>query len=168
MNEPTFTTILIIAFIILALCSASLLITVILIISNLFRKRRTFPKYFLSATLVVGFLVSIFFYNYYYTFNLLPKGELNQVVSSPDGKLEIRTYHYNGLFNRMARAEVKYRESKKTKTIYFNDYDFNPLVMWISSDKVTIGRETLVISQNKSYDFRKDHTNENKLPPQAS
>ncbi|WP_028545596.1 DUF5412 family protein [Paenibacillus taiwanensis] len=144
----------------------SMFIFFILLLLKWFRKERNFPKYSLIVSLVGVIFVSLYYYNYYYNLDFLPKGNLNESVSSPNGKYEIRTYHFETIFNRMARAEVIEKSNNKAKTIYFNDYDYSPLVVWKNDQIVVIGRETLDITKCEVFDFRHERHRQTNLPPQ--
>ncbi|ANY70675.1 hypothetical protein BBD42_10200 [Paenibacillus sp. BIHB 4019] len=119
-------------------------------------------------TIIGASTVGIYVYNHFNNLDFLPKVELNpSAVVSPDGQYKIRTYHYNGLFYRTARAEAVDLKSGKSKTIYFNDYDRSPAVQWIGNSMVKIGRETLDISKNEVFDFRDNLQANKSLPPQG-
>lgn len=118
-----------------------LLVFILLFVGSLFKKSKKLPKVSLMLTVIGAFVVGMYCYNHFNNLDFLPKGELNpSAVDSPDGQYIIRTYHYNGLFYRTARAEVVDMESGKSKTIYFNDYDRSPAIQWAHGGVVKIGR----------------------------
>lgn len=169
MSNGLYTFLSIAAFIILFITTISFIFLVTKLIIRLMKKGE-FPKTSLLLTVIGGLLSFLFFYNHHNNLNFLPVGYLNEpTVLSQEGSMEIRTYHYLGMFSQMSRGEVLDKSSDKGKTIYFNDYDYNPKVEWINKNIVKIGRETLDLSKNEVYDFRKDPNkmNKKKLPPQA-
>lgn len=166
MNNQIFNIISIIAVI----CIFVTLISIIYVFFRLityFIRKSPFPRIGLIAFLLSASLVMVYAYNFYNNLDFLPKGILNQSISSPNGQYEIRTYHYTNIFSRAARAELYEKESKRTRTIYFNDYDYSPYVEWLGNNRVRIGRETLDITKNERYDYRKEQLRHTELPPQG-
>ncbi|MDC3413201.1 DUF5412 family protein [Terrihalobacillus insolitus] len=76
----------------------------------------------------------------------------------------IKTYHFEGIYGRAAKATLTDLKTDEEKTIYFNDYDYDPQVIWVSNKVVKIGREKLNINKD-IYNYRLDNENNRELPP---
>ncbi|WP_238653478.1 DUF5412 family protein [Paenibacillus piscarius] len=145
----------------------SLIISLILLIRMAFNKKTAFPKRSLITAFITGAGCLLFFYNQQNNINFLPKGYLNSTFESPDKKYEIRTYHYGSLFYRNARAELINKSNNNRSTIYFNDYDYSPLVTWKTNEVVLIGNVELDISKHQTFDYRKIKNHTKSVPPQS-
>lgn len=168
MSEKMYEALLYVMLAVTVATAICLLFFILALAGNLMKKSRRLPKMSLLLTAIGALLIGIYGYNHFYNLDFLPKGELNpSAIVSPDGHYEIRTYHYNRLFYRTARAEVVDTRSEKGRTIYFNDYDRSPAVSWLDHHIVKIGRETLDISKNEVYDFRNQTQKHKALPPQG-
>ncbi|MFB1051221.1 DUF5412 family protein [Paraliobacillus sp. JSM ZJ581] len=105
------------------------------------------------------FIFSILFYNHYKN---LPQGILNDSIERPSGKYSIRTYHIDSFYGLNVKASLFNKETGGEDTIYFNWYDYDPKVTWLSVTEVRICREELNIFEDK-YDYR--HAKNYKMLP---
>ncbi|PHS34994.1 MAG: hypothetical protein COA82_06310 [Alkaliphilus sp.] len=169
MSNTLFIIIMYFAFLILFATIASLFILVAKVIFGFANRTHIANKNHWVLFLLSVVLLSLYYYNIYCNIEFLPKGYLNQMVSSPNGELQISTYNYSGfhlgLHFRAARAAVYNVDTGESKTIYFNNYDYDPYVEWMNNSKVIIGRETLDVDRD-IYDFRRELKRHTKLPRQ--
>lgn len=110
--------------------------------------------YLLTFTIVL----SIIIYRLFFSIQAVPQGELMRTVESPNGNYAIRTYFcYGGSLSADAsRGELVNLKKGKAFNIYWNYPDADPYVIWLNNEQVTIGNQTLDISQGEIYDWRDD------------
>ncbi|GAA0361027.1 DUF5412 family protein [Bacillus horti] len=165
MNNTLFSILVILGAVFLVITVIVFLLFLIKITIYTFKRNIGFPFKCSFILLSCLLFTSFHYYNLYNNLEYLPEGVINQSVPSPDGLHEITTYHLNS--RKSARAEVLNINTGKSKTIYYNYYDYSPYVEWISSDTVVIGRETLNIEKD-TYDYRKEQIKPSVLPKQSS
>lgn len=155
MNNTLFN---IIMFLGIALTLVTLFLLVIFVFRIVIRIKRTkkFPKFNLQLLLICGVLSSVFFLNWIYNPNFLPKGYLNETIPSKDGKYEARVYNYSGFINyKNVRVEIYSKNTDDSKTIYYNFVDGPLHILWINENTIKIENKTLNVKKD-TYDFRKD------------
>ncbi|WP_084243193.1 DUF5412 family protein [Planomicrobium okeanokoites] len=162
MNEAFYVLMLFILFL-LGLITFFLMLLLIIRVISWSQKKIDFPTKLLLSLLVSVLIFLTLFLNQYYNLNFLPKGVLNTTVSSPNGIYNIETYHFTSIYGENAKAVLVNQESGERKTIYFNWYDYDPEVIWLSNREVRIGREVLDI-YNDRYDYRHDENIESLAP----
>ncbi|WP_226035273.1 DUF5412 family protein [Aquibacillus saliphilus] len=154
MNETLYMFLFLLMFTMILVTAIFAVILIVGIVRGL-KSKRTFPMKRLVLFLVSFSISLILFYNQYFNLDYLPAGELNASFASLDSRYEIETYHFNGIYGMNSKAVLVELETGDSKTIYFNWYDYDPMVEWVNKDTVKIGRETLNIHDG-SYDYRHD------------
>ncbi|BAU28694.1 hypothetical protein DFP93_10571 [Aneurinibacillus soli] len=149
-----------------ALCS--LIVFIIKAVLMLLKKRN-----FVANKLIFIFFVSCLFlslgiYNLFFNLQAVPRGDLLRSTFSPDGRYMVKTYVCDDdpLSANTARGELIDTKRHTKKTIYWNYYDNNPYVEWLTPTVVVIGNQTLHVGQNEVYDWRQDDTWARELPKQ--
>ncbi|WP_433596436.1 DUF5412 family protein [Lysinibacillus xylanilyticus] len=156
MNNTLFNIIMLSGIVLTLVTIFLLVIFVIRIIIRTIKRNKKFPKYNLQSLLTCGILSSVFFLNWIYNPNFLPKGFLNETLPSEDGNYEARVYNYSGFINyKNVRVEIYNRNTHDSKTIYYNFVD-GPLHMsWIDENTIKIENKTLDVKK-ETYDMRRD------------
>lgn len=154
-----------VSFYLLLLIGISSLIILLIGVLRWKLKKRAFPTRWMRTVIVLFGVTGVLFYNLQFNLNFLPAGEQNASFPSPNGKYEVHTYHFTGMYGKNAKAVLVNTETSEKNTLYFNWYDYDPQVEWLDNDKVKIGREKLSIHQD-TYDYRRDPDAFRTLPPQ--
>jgi hypothetical protein len=170
MNNNLFNILFIFIVLLGFIAAISALILIYQLTCKIFNKKTGFPKKSFIAFIAAVAFICVYFLNLYTNLDFLPKGEFNREVNSPKGDYSIRTYHYgatNAYYARMSRAELVNKSNGDVKTIYFNEYDYDPLVEWADYENVRIGRISFNIKNINYFDFRKQKLSTTELAPQS-
>lgn len=154
MNEILYLA-LFLSFFIISLVSIIFLVVLFVKMVKWKKGKYLFPRKTFFFTLSFLVVTGILYYNQYYNLDYLPSGEMNTNIVSPNGKYSIKTYHFTGIYGENAKAVLVDLNKNKEKTIYFNRFDYDPYVEWVTNDQVVIGEEKLNIHKD-TYDYRYD------------
>lgn len=131
-----------------------IMIFIIKLITHSLHKNKDLSFKILVVIIIGIIIISIYYYNYNHNLEFLPKGYLNEIVISPNGQREIRTYNFSGfIYYKNLRAEVIDIKTNKSKTIYYNTEKGKINVKWINNNIIAIGDIILNVDED-IYDYR--------------
>ena len=110
---------------------------------------------FLLTLVVLGVIVCVIVYHFFFSMNNLPSGELIFSAESPNGQYTINLYLVNGGATTDYAVRGELCDGKQTKNIYWQYHEHRSNVSWIGEHEVEINGITLDV-RSDIYDWRRN------------